>query len=140
MASSAVGSHEAEIPYAEAERSFFFKLEVAVLVLWGAVLAYFVASGKVVNFLSTTGIFREQALIGGLALLVLAVFNFAMRNRFPGCGHDHSTDGHDHHHEESTWMSRIVTIFILVTPVLMAINWSRQIVWWRPMPPRIIPP
>ena len=65
----------------------FFTIETFALVVWGAVLTYYVASGKVTPFLTTTGIFREQALVGGLLLFVVAVFNFAMRNRFPGCGH-----------------------------------------------------
>jgi hypothetical protein len=101
---------------------FFMVLESLALAVWGGVLVYYVSSGKVIPFLSTTGIFREQALIGGYALIVLALFNFLMRNRFPGCGHDHSADGadgghHHHHHEQGSWLSRLITIFILVAPV-----------------------
>ena len=109
--------------YASAEKSFFFSLEVVVLFVWGGILTYYVASGKVIPFLATTGIFREQALIGGMALMVLALFNFAMRHRFPACcGHDHEEEeGHEHHHhEESSWMSRVITVFILVAPVGLA--------------------
>lgn len=116
--------------YVESERKFFFGIETIALAAWGGVLLYYVASGKVTSFLTATGIFREQALIGGLALVVLAVFNFAMRNRFPGCGHDHGEeDEPHHHHEEAGWLSRILTIFILVGPVgaaaaLAPLDWS----------------
>ncbi len=109
--------HEAE----DREEKFFFSLETIALAVWGGILVWYVTTGKVTPFLSTIGIFREQALIGGLALLVLAAFNFLLRNHFPGCGHDHSEDGgHHHHHESGNWMSRLITIFILVAPVSLA--------------------
>jgi hypothetical protein len=115
-------SHAHDSEGNNAEKKFFFSLEAIAMALWGVVLVYYVASGKVNPFLSTTGIFREQALIGGVALLVLALFNLAMRNRFPGCGHDHSEDGggEHHHHEEGSWLSRLITLFLLVAPVSMA--------------------
>jgi hypothetical protein len=111
-------SHEHH-DHGDANDKLFTSLESLALAVWGGVLVYYVASGKVIPFLSSVGIFREQALIGGFALLILAAFNFLMRNRFPGCGHDHSSDGgHDHHHhDQGSWLSRLVTIFILVAPV-----------------------
>jgi hypothetical protein len=81
---------------------------------------YYVATKQVTHFLTTTGIFREQALIGGMALLVLATFNLLMRNKFPGCGHDHAEGEAHHHHDEGTWLSRLITIMLLVTPVSLA--------------------
>lgn len=101
------------------EQRFFFSLETLALAVWGGVLVWYVASGRVAPFLSTTGIFREQALVGGCALVVLAVFNFLLRNRFPGCGHDHGA-GEEHHHEESTGGSRLIALFILIAPVAIA--------------------
>ena len=105
------------------QQNFFFSLEALAIAIWGGVLVWYVSTGKVTPFLSTTGIFREQALVGGFALLVLAAFNFLLRKRFPGCGHDHSEEGgeeHHHHHDEGGWLSRIITIFILVAPVSIA--------------------
>lgn len=107
----------------ETERKFFFGLEFLVLLTWGTVLIYFVGSGRVKYLLAETGIFREQALIGGLALLVLALFNFAMRNRFVGCGHDHDeAEGETvhHHHEEAGWIGQLTTISILTVPMVLA--------------------
>ena len=101
-------------------QGIFFTIETIALVVWGAVLTYYVASGKVTPFLTTTGIFREQALVGGLLLFVVAVFNFAMRNRFPGCGHDHGDGGHEHHHDEGTAMSKAISLAILTVPVVLA--------------------
>lgn len=119
--------HSAGAPHAhvhvETERKFFFGLEFLVLLTWGAVLIYYVGSGRVKNLLAETGIFREQALIGGLALLVLALFNFTMRNRFAGCGHDHDEaegEAVHHHHEEAGWMGRLTTIVILTVPIVLA--------------------
>lgn len=101
-------------------QKLFFILEALILIVWGAVLTYYVTTGKVSAFLSTTGIFREQALIGGLVLFVLAAFNLAMRRRFPGCGHDHSEAGHEHQHEEAPPMSRAISLGILLVPVALA--------------------
>jgi uncharacterized membrane protein YcgQ (UPF0703/DUF1980 family) len=112
---------EDDCGYQSSEQRFFFGFELLALIVWGSILIYFVASGRVVYFLTATGIFREQALIGGLALLVLAVFNFAMRNRFPGCGHHHDEAGHEHHeHETDSWVSRTVTLFLLLVPAGLA--------------------
>jgi hypothetical protein len=70
----------------------------------------------VVKFLTATGIFREQALIGGLLLLILAVFNFAMRHRATDCGHDHGPGEH-HHHDEPGVGSKFATLLLLLGPV-----------------------
>ena len=87
---------------------------IFVLVLWGTVMAYFYASGRITSYLTSDSIFREQALIAGLGLLVLAAFNLVTGTaKIDGhddcCGHgngdhDHAhdhhghDDGHDHHH------------------------------------------
>ncbi len=108
-----------------------FYLELCVLVVWGLALLAFMVNGKVVYYLTTAGILREQAFIGGLLLLVLAAFNFAMRHRTCDCGHDHSHDhshdhagqeaeegeGHQHHHHEPGNGSRLVTVLLLIGTV-----------------------
>ncbi len=142
--------HSTEHPATEAavEKRFFGGLDLLTILLWGGVLVAFVANGRVVNFLTATGIFREQALVGGLGLVVLGVFNFAMRRRFPGCGHEHGHEEaheheggccggehhHDHaetccdhnhgseghHHHESTWLGKVVSALILIIPLGLA--------------------
>lgn len=118
---------------AETESRFFFSLETLVLLMWAAALVCFVTSGRVTHFLAPTGWFREQALVGGLALAVLAVFNWLMRRRFPGFGHQHGHEheedgscpgGHVHAHEESTWLGRAVSILLLAAPVSLAAAFS----------------
>lgn len=75
--------------------------------LWGAVLLYFYASGRLVNYLPADGVFRPMVLVAGIGLMILALFNLVtMRSKEAdcctddgdeGCGHDHDHD-HDHDH------------------------------------------
>jgi hypothetical protein len=111
------------------KHGFLFYLELLTLVLWGAVLIAFMVNGRVVNFLADTGILREQALIGGVVLLVLATFNFITRNQTCDCGHDHSHDhrdeGHHHHHHEApSALSRLVSLGLLAAPLGYA--WAKS--------------
>jgi hypothetical protein len=75
-------------------------ISVALLFLWGSVLLYFYASGRIVNYLPPDGIFRPMVLFSGIGLIVLGLFNLAT-TQYSGancCGHDHAHD-HDHHHD-----------------------------------------
>src|SRR5687767_10019537 len=96
-------------------RIFIHLISVALLLLWSAVLLYFYASGRLVEYLPGDGIFRPMVLISGIGLAVLALFNLGTTNAQDaacaghdhgpgGCGHDHSHDhdhDHDHHHDHS---------------------------------------
>ncbi len=88
-------------------RRFAHYVGIFVLVLWGVVMAYFYASGRINRYLTSDAAFREQALLAGLGLLVLAAFNLVTGTRkigghdCCGCGHEHGGhhDEHEHHHE-----------------------------------------
>lgn len=86
-------------------------LSVFLLVLWGAVLLYFYASGRITAYLPADGIFRPMVLVAGIGLGVLGLFNLATigAKEDDCCDHDHDHDhdhghGHDkddgHHHHE----------------------------------------
>ncbi len=75
-------------------------ISVALLLLWGSVLIYFHVSGRLVHYLPPDGIFRPMALIAGIGLLVLGIFNLATIGNQTAdcCGHDHDHN-HDHDHD-----------------------------------------
>ena len=83
-------------------RTLVHLLSVAMLLLWGGVLLYFYASGRLVNYLPPDGIFRPMVLVSGIGLAVLGLFNLlTMGAEDPGCeGHDHGHDDHDHDHKD----------------------------------------
>lgn len=84
-------------------QQFLLLLEMLVLIMIAAVIAYFIASGRIdgaaPNMPYLQGYFKILALTGGLALAVMGIFNFLMRRRAVGCSHDH--DHHDHSHSHS---------------------------------------
>ncbi len=69
----------------------------ALLLLWGGVMIYFFASARIIHYLTGYGGFRLQALVCGLLLCVMAVFELLVRDR----GNPKSADAesHDHGHE-----------------------------------------
>lgn len=73
-------------------------VSVSLLLLWGSVMLYFHVSGRLVHYLPPDGIFRPMALIAGIGLLVLGIFNLATIGHETAdcCGHDHD---HDHNHK-----------------------------------------
>ena len=73
-------------------------ISVALLFLWGAVLLYFYASGRITHYLPPDGIFRPMVLVAGIGLVIVGLFNLATTQYSAAdcCGHDH---GHDHDHE-----------------------------------------
>ena len=94
-------------------------LSVLLLLLWGGVMIYFHASGRLAKgeYVSKNGIFTTMVLIGGIGCVTVALFNLATMGAkeddccdhdhghdhdhdHSKCGHDHSHDcGHDHSHE-----------------------------------------
>ncbi len=72
------------------------------LLVWAIVLVYFIASERIDHYLS--GAFQIQALVGGIGLGILGLFNLLMSGeKASDCGHDHGGDegaccGHDHGH------------------------------------------
>lgn len=72
----------------------------ASVIIWGAVLIYFYQHEKLQIYIAAK--FHIYVLIGGLAALVIGLFNLATINVKADCGHDHGDDddvdgcGHDH--------------------------------------------
>ncbi len=83
-------------------------LSVLLLLLWGGVMIYFHASGRLAKgeYVSKNGIFTTMVLVGGIGCVTLALFNLATMgakeedccDHDHGHDHDHSTCGHDHSH------------------------------------------
>lgn len=77
---------------------------VILLALWGGIMLYFYASGRVIKYLQVDGIFHPMLLIGGIGLLVLALFNLVTMGAEESdcCDHDHGHSHdkeHDHDHD-----------------------------------------
>jgi len=124
----------ATVPWARVAACF-------LLLLWGGVMIYYFASGRVVHYLTGFGGFRIQALICGLLLCVLAAFELLVREpreAAPGqdeeggcgtCGGDHPghehQGGHDHAHATpGGWLSKALTFLILAVPLSAAALYS----------------
>jgi len=89
----------------KAQRLLIHLLSVLLLILWGGVMIYFHVSGRVINYLPSDGLFRPLMLIGGIGMVVLALFNLLTYSQDEGacCSHDHEhahdgSCGHDHGH------------------------------------------
>lgn len=120
-----------------------------LLLLWGGVMIYYFASGRVVHYLTGFGGFRVQALLCGLLLCVMAAFELLVRppqEEDHGHGHDHEHDhGHDHEHDEAGgctgcggdhatgdhahaapggWLAKAVTFLVLALPLSAAALYS----------------
>ncbi len=115
------------------DRKFFFFVGATVLILWGAVMLYLYASGRVVHYLTEDGGFRMQCLLGGIALCILGLFNLFMGSRSlteahdcGDCGHDHDHD-HDHghgHQDDGSTLSKMVAFGLLAVPLTAAAVYS----------------
>lgn len=66
-----------------------------IMFLWGAVLLYFYASGRISYYLPPDAIFRPMVLWSGIAMCGVGLFNLLTVN-VPDGGCDHH---HDHHHD-----------------------------------------
>lgn len=97
-----------------------------VVVFWGVVFVYLYQSGHIVSYVSEK--FHLVCLIGGLAMIVLGLFNLltsgANSQCFHGdeCGHDHE-DGHSHDHSD---MNPVVSLLIMVLPVMLSMAWTEH--------------
>ncbi len=104
-------------------RGFFACLQGVVLIMIGAVMCYFVASGRIdgrnPQTPYVTGWFKGLALCGGLGLIVMGLFNWLTRRREVDCGHDHGpadtaedAEPRFHSHEGSV-AGRALTLLVL---------------------------
>ena len=87
------------------QRPFIHLISVSLLLLWGGVMLYFYATGRVNAYLPPDGIFRPMVLVSGIGLMILGIFNLATIGvKDAGCeghGHDCCGDDHDHDHTHS---------------------------------------
>jgi hypothetical protein len=84
-------------------RNFIHLTSVFLLVLWGAVMLYFYATGRINQYLPGDGLFRPLVLWSGIGMVGLGLYNLlTMGAREAACGHDHGDEGgccgHDHGH------------------------------------------
>ncbi len=74
-------------------------ISVALLLLWGGVMLYFYASGRIIHYLPPDGIFQPMVLVAGIGLMVLGLFNLlTLGQKEHDCSHDH---GHSHDDHDS---------------------------------------
>ncbi len=78
-------------------------LSIVALLVWGGVFVWFYTSGRIGSYLDPS--FRIFALLAGIGLIVLALFNLMTQNRAAGtCNHEHAHGdvcNHDHHLDHS---------------------------------------
>ena len=101
-------------------RRILFSLAV---LSWGVALLYFHASGRIAKYLAPD--FRLIALVGGLGLSVLALFNLLTAGQQAGCGHDHSDDAHCHDHESGD-IHPLLACVLMVLPLVASIAWTKD--------------
>lgn len=75
-------------------------ISTLLLFLWGGVMLYFYASGRIASYLPPDGIFRPMALWGGIGMVILGLYNLATIGAKEAncCDHDH---GHSHDHDHA---------------------------------------
>ncbi len=95
-------------------------LSLAVMV-WGGVLVYFYASGRIVIYLAPD--FRIIALVGGLGLLVLGAFNLLMCGQPALVPHDHKGDPDA---SERGDMHPLAGFLLMIVPMLLSVAWTKD--------------
>jgi len=95
-------------------------LSLAVIV-WGGVMVYFYASGRIVAYLAPD--FRVISLIGGLGLLVLGGFNLLMCTQPAMVPHDHKGDPLA---AERGDMHPLTGFLLMVVPLLLSVSWTQD--------------
>lgn len=95
-------------------------LSLAVMV-WGAVLVYFYASGRIVVYLAPD--FRIISLAGGLGLMVLGAFNLLMSAHPAIVPHDHKGDPDA---SERGDMHPLTGFLLMVVPILLSVSWTKD--------------
>jgi uncharacterized repeat protein (TIGR03943 family) len=81
------------------------------------VAVWFYAAQRIQAYLAPD--FQTIALIGGLGMIVLGLFNILTAGEQTDCGHDH----HDHEHEHSD-QNPLISLGLMVLPVVLALNWT----------------
>jgi uncharacterized membrane protein YcgQ (UPF0703/DUF1980 family) len=78
-------------------RTWLSYLAIIALLIWGGVFVYFHLTGRIDKHIDVN--FRTWALVAGMGLIVLGLFNLATARQTESCcGHDHEHgDGHDEH-------------------------------------------
>jgi uncharacterized repeat protein (TIGR03943 family) len=92
------------------------------LIVWGAVLVYFYATGRITKYLAPD--FRPLTLAGGLGLLVVGAFNLLTATQDASCGHDHGPD--DTHDHESLDVHPLAAFLILIVPLGLGVAWTKD--------------
>ena len=90
-------------------------------IAWGVVPVWFYATHRIQHYLK--GDFQTIALIGGLGMIVLGIFNIMTSGEAAACCHDHDGEGHDHEHSEQ---NALVTLVLMVLPVVGAVVWTQD--------------
>jgi hypothetical protein len=94
---------------------------VAILV-WSAVILYFYATGEIAKYLAPD--FRVMALVGGLGLAVLGIFNLLTAGQEADCGHDHDGGAEPHDHESGD-VHPMVALAVLIIPLGLSAAWTK---------------
>ena len=95
---------------------------------WGGVPVYLYTRGLIGECLSES--FHVIALSGGLAMIVLGLFNLLHARRQVGCGHDHSHEhehGHEHGHEHDHHeQNPVAAICLMIIPVMLCTGFTKH--------------
>ena len=95
---------------------------------WGGVPVYLYTRGLIGEYLSES--FHVIALSGGLAMIVLGLFNLLHARRQVGCGHDHSHEhehGHEHGHEHDHHeQNPVAAICLMIIPVMLCTGFTKH--------------
>ena len=92
---------------------------------WGAVLVGFYTTGLVKTYLAPS--FHLFALVGGLAMIVLGLFNLLTIREPFGCGHCHHDEegseeaGHDHESQ-----GPLVVVLLMILPIAVCVFATRH--------------
>lgn len=94
---------------------------------WGVVPVSLYATGQIDKYLAPA--FHKIALVGGLAMIVLGLFNLLNARRKVGCGHDHAHE-HDHDHggedHDHHAQSPVAAICLMILPVALCTGFTKH--------------
>jgi len=93
----------------------------AAVMVWGGILVYFYASGRIVVYLAPD--FRIISLVGGLGLMVLGAFNFLMSGQPAIVPHDHKGDPDA---SEQGDMHPLTGFFLMIVPIVLSVAWTKD--------------
>ncbi len=94
------------------------------IMVWGSALLYFYLHEKLSVYINEK--FHIYVLIGGLAALILGIFNLVTVNATADCGHDHDhgddNDDCEHEHEHGSDLNPFVALLLITMPLVFAIS------------------